>query len=79
MNTFDELVSLMSDDFRVDGAAIDLDSDLANLGLDSLELVDLLFTVEEHFGVDMPADTSRFRTLRQLVRLIDDLRLPLVA
>ncbi len=79
MNTFDELVQLLSADFQVDFDTIDLDSELADFGLDSLALVDLMFTVEEHFGIDLPNETSRFRTVRQLVGLIDTLRLPLVA
>jgi len=79
MNTFDDLAELLAGDFHVDFDTIDLDSELADFGLDSLALVDLMFTVEEHFGIDLPNETSRFKTVRQLVGLIEQLRLPLVA
>jgi acyl carrier protein len=79
IDTFDELIDLLSTEFKVDLSAIDLDSELVDFGLDSLALVDLMFTVEEHFDIDLPNETSRFRTVRQLIGLIDQLRLPRAA
>ncbi len=79
MDTFDELIDLLSTEFKVDLSAIDLDSELVDFGLDSLALVDLMFTVEEHFDIDLPNETSRFRTVRQLIGLIDQLRMPRAA
>ena len=78
-DTFDELIDLLSTEFKVDLSAIDLDSELVDFGLDSLALVDLMFTVEEQFDIDLPNETSRFRTVRQLIGLIDQLRLPRAA
>ena len=79
VDTFDELVDLLSTGFMVDLSAIDLDSELVDFGLDSLTLVDLMFAVEERFDIDLPNETSRFRTVRQLIGLIDQLRLPRAA
>ena len=79
VDTFDELIDLLSTEFKVDLSAIDLDSELVDFGLDSLALVDLMFAVEEHFDIDLPNETSRFRTVRQLIGLIDQLRMPRAA
>ncbi len=75
MNTCDELTHLLSTDFHVDPATIGMDKQLADYGIDSLGLVDLMFTVEEHFGVDLPSDMTPFRTLRTFAALVDRLRL----
>lgn len=78
-DTFDELIDVLCTEFQLDLTTIDLDSELVDFGLDSLALVDLMFAVEEHFDIDLPNDTSRFRTVRQLLGLIDQLRMPRAA
>jgi acyl carrier protein len=79
MNTCDELIHLLSTDFNVDPATIAVDRQLAEYGIDSLGLVDLMFTVEEHFGIDLPADMAQFRTLGDFAALVDRLRMPVAA
>jgi acyl carrier protein len=75
MNTCDELIQMLSSDFNVDPATIEIDKQLIDYGIDSLGLVDLMFTVEEHFGVDLPTDMSSYRTLGAFAALVDRLRL----
>lgn len=76
MNTYDELVYLLAPEFHLDRNVIEPDRDLVDYGMDSLTLVDVMFVVEEHFGIDLPSNVSGFRTLRDLAAVIDSLRQP---
>ena len=59
---------------NVSSETIDVDTPLADYGLDSLALAELLFTVEEHFNIDLPDDRSDVKTLAGLAGLIDELK-----
>jgi acyl carrier protein len=54
------------------------DADLIEGGLlDSLALVELLFSIEQELGVEIPADrleVTRFRTLASLAELVAECR-----
>ena len=50
------------------------DADLVEEGvIDSLALIELLFAVERHFGIEIPPDrleVERFRTIGRLAELV---------
>lgn len=75
MNTLDELKQLLHERFDVDTTTLDPDSPLAEYGLDSLSLAELMFTVEDHFHVDFPSTQQDVDTLKGLADVIDGLRL----
>ena len=50
----EKMIQFMSDEFEVDEDAIQPDSNLKNtLGLDSLDYVDLVVSIESNFGVKL--------------------------
>jgi acyl carrier protein len=52
--------------------SITLDSALADLRVDSLDTITLLFELEEHFHLTLPDDVVRsLRTVRQIVEAIE--------
>lgn len=60
-----------------DGVALTPDSRLHDLGLDSMQAVELLFAVEDTFGVELPEDRmveSTFETAGSLWHTITELR-----
>ena len=75
MNTLDELKRLLHEKFDIEPATLDTNTPLAEYGLDSLSLAELLFTVEDHFHLDFPDTRSDVNTLSGLATLIDRLRL----
>lgn len=79
MNTVEELKQLIHDKFEIDVATLKADAPLADYGLDSLSLAELLFAVEEHFDVDFPDNRQDVNTLNALAALIDELRVPSAA
>jgi acyl carrier protein len=79
MNTTEELKQLIHDKFEIDVATLKADAPLADYGLDSLSLAELLFTVEDHFNIDFPDNRQDVNTLGGLAALIDELRVPSAA
>jgi acyl carrier protein len=73
VTTFDEVVQLIHEKFGVEADALGPTTELTQFGLDSLTLVELIFAIEEHFGVQMP-DHADIRNLTDLAMLIDELR-----
>lgn len=72
-DTFERLVKLINAQYHLDTTSLTLSTGLADAGLDSLAVAELLFSIEEDFGVDLgdvPADAVP-ATVGQVVSLID--------
>jgi D-alanine--poly(phosphoribitol) ligase subunit 2 len=67
-----ELASLVPDALGIEPPGLDVD--LIEEGvIDSLALIELLFAIERHFGIEIPPDrleVERFRTLGRLAELV---------
>jgi len=72
VTTFDELVQLIHETFGVEPGVLAPATTLTEFGLDSLTLVELIFAIEEHFGIQIP-DHADIKTLKALTMLIDEL------
>jgi len=73
VTTFDEVVQLIHEKFGVESGNLSPDTTLTEFGLDSLTLVELIFAIEEHFGVEI-TDDADIESLKDLATLIDELR-----
>ena len=74
---FTKLLNLSADIIPVDPERVSLDSIITEeLGVDSLDIVEILARIEEHFGVYIPdADVIEMRTVGDVVKYIyDDLK-----
>ena len=59
------VVAIIAKKQKLDPAAVTADSTFEQLGLDSLDAADLLFTLEDTFGVVVPDDAAQaMRTVR---------------
>ena len=79
MNTLEELKQLIKSSFGIAPETLKADAPLADYGLDSLSLAELLFAIEEHFNLDFPDDRADVKTLDGLAALIDELKLAAIA
>ena len=70
--TFERLSAILVKDYSVPSAAITLDAPLESLGVDSLATVELLWSVEDAFGIKLPAEPASLSTIGDVVRFIDD-------
>jgi len=73
-DTLEQLRELIKEKFDIDASNIDPNASVLESGLDSLALTELLFTVEEKFGVELLEAAREVTTLGGLATLIDQLR-----
>ncbi|WP_157268789.1 acyl carrier protein [Azohydromonas aeria] len=71
--TFERLSAILARDYKLAPDQLTLDAPLEGLGIDSLGTMELLWTVEESFGITLPPDQVALPTLGDVVRYIDDL------
>lgn len=74
MNTLEELKQLIHTSYGIDPATLKADAPLADYGLDSLALAELLFSIEDHFDLDLSDAPRNIETLAGLATLIDDMK-----
>lgn len=68
----DKVLAALAAVKHVPRESISLDSALADLHVDSLDTITLLFELEEHFHLTLPDDVVRsLRTVRQIVEAIE--------
>ena len=71
--TLDVMTSILREKFKVQ-AALAPDTPLNEMGLDSLDVINFLFSIEEKAGVKIPdeaLDTENLRTLGDIAGYID--------
>lgn len=77
MSTLERLATILQREFQVARDALVPEATLESLEIDSLRMIEILFVVEEEFGVTAPEDVGRLResvrTLGQLAAYIDSL------
>lgn len=72
------IMELIRDHLNIDVSSVDTDLIEGGL-LDSLALVELLFEIEQEFGVDIPVDElepEHLRTVEALGRTVNSLQAP---
>jgi acyl carrier protein len=67
------LADVLSEKYDVDPDAISPEATLTELGLDSLTIVELLFDVEDEFGIEVPEERASLETLAEAVALVEEL------
>lgn len=73
-NIFEKLKAMAVEQIGIDPALIKPESDIIkDLGCDSLDIVDMLMSVEEEFGVTVgDKDVAEMRTMADVVNFIDN-------
>ncbi len=73
-STFERLQTILTNKFSVPAEKINPDAALDSLGLDSLDLIEVLFEVEEEFNIRIPQDGGsalRTATVQDIVDSIE--------
>ncbi|MEO6410350.1 MAG: acyl carrier protein [Burkholderiaceae bacterium] len=73
-DTFERLAAILVRDYKLDPLALTPASRLDALGIDSLGVAELLFNVEDEFGIALPPQPVDLPTLADVVGFIDALR-----
>ena len=71
---FEKVKAILSEQFDVEEDSITAETTLADdLGADSLDVVDLLMSIEDEFEVEIPdEEIERIRTVGELVSYIEE-------
>ncbi|MFG1346956.1 acyl carrier protein [Xanthobacter autotrophicus DSM 431] len=73
-----EILAVIAEEAGVDPAIVDRDTSVADLGIGSLDLIELIFKIEERFGIEVPSegplentDVKVFELLEHVEKLMD--------
>ena len=71
---FDKVKEILDTQLDLDEDAVTPDADIAeDLGADSLDVVELLMSIEDEFGVEIPEDEiGNIKTVNDLVKYIEN-------
>ncbi len=72
-NTYERLRAILVKDYKLEPERVTLDAPLEALGIDSLELAEMLFNVEDEFHVILPSEAVELPTIGDVVAFIDGL------
>lgn len=73
MTTIDRIRTLLVKDYKLEPDKLTEDARLEDLGVDSLGMADLVFNIEDEFGLTVPDVATTLTTLGEVVQFIDDL------
>ena len=70
---FEKLKAIAVNDIGIDADKVKPESDIIKeLGLDSLDIVDMVMTLEDEFGIEVPDDAiESLRTVGDVVNFVD--------
>ena len=71
---FEKIKELLADQLDVSADDMTMESDIANdLGADSLDVVELLMSIEDEFEIDIPdEEIENIKTIGDLVKYIEE-------
>ena len=72
-NYFDEIKRIVVDKLQVDEKQVTLEASfIEDLGADSLDSVELVMDLEEHFGIEIPdEDAEKLKSIRDAISYIE--------
>ena len=80
MTTLERLRDLLARDFDIPAEKLVPEATLEDLGIDSLQMIEIVFSVEDEFKLKVDADAAevraRVKTLSDLAGFIDERKAP---
>jgi len=77
MSTLERLQALLERDFQFAPSALVPEATLEGLEIDSLRMIEILFSIEDEFKITVPAEQARIRervkTLGDLAGYVDEI------
>jgi len=64
--------SLLVKDFKLDSGKLTLDARLDELGVDSIGMAELIFSIEDEFGLKLADAAVQLSTFGEVVQFIDE-------
>jgi|GEM_PF-177843 len=71
--TAERIRAILVKDYKLDPAHLTPDARLADLGVDSLGMAELMFNIEDEFGLELSADPTHITSFGDVVHFINAL------
>ncbi len=68
---YEKLVKYASEQLEVDAGSITPDSTFENLGIDSLDIVEMIMDLESELGVELDLEDQKIATFGELAAFIE--------
>jgi acyl carrier protein len=66
-----KVIQLLTEKYGVDAERISPDATMADLGLDSLAMAELIFDIEDEFDIEISMEEAQWWTFGEAVALVD--------
>ncbi|MEO8137570.1 MAG: phosphopantetheine-binding protein [Betaproteobacteria bacterium] len=73
MTTLESLQKLLAEKFDLPASQLQPESELDKIGLDSLAIIEFMFTIEDEFKIKMPDERVEIKTVQDIVAVVDRL------
>ena len=73
MTTLQIIQQMLAGELSLDASTLDPTRPLADLGIDSLAVIECMFKLEDRFGISVANGDAKARTLQDLADLVDRL------
>lgn len=71
-----KISSIIAEKLHIDGASINPQSTLQDLGADSLDMVDIIMKIEEELGIEInDEDVEKLHNVQDLINYVHGLRI----
>ena len=79
MSVLEQVIKIVAKQLDKDEAAFDESTDLQEAGFESLDVIEMIFNLEDEFKINIPynaneADTVQMHTVGDIVRLVETIR-----
>ena len=68
---FEKIAELLAEKLECEAAEIKMETEFSVLGIDSLDVMELLMTLEEEFGTEIEMGENKITAVADLVTLIE--------
>ena len=68
---YEKLVNYISEKMEIDASRITPDSTFESLGIDSLDILEMVMDLENDLGVTLDTESQKITTLQELADFID--------
>ena len=67
------LLNLLLEEKKLDISALDLDSNLKDLNIDSFGFLEVVFSIEHHYNISFPQSFDNIETLQDVINVTYEL------
>ncbi|WP_458408269.1 acyl carrier protein [Anaerotignum sp.] len=68
---FEKIAAMLAEKLECEGTEIKMETEFSALGIDSLDVMELLMNLEEEFGTEIEMGENKVNTVSDLVTLIE--------